>query len=183
MTRLDRRTLIAALPMAAAPAAAQENASMADALDPRIVKLFKDLEAVWASRDFARMRGFWVKDLAAPLYLPEEKKDFMTTWAEFDAYFKGNTQGTRAGLVKVAPQFAMPMGPGLQMVAFALEWTLQLVNEAKPIGGSVRGVALVEDAGPEVKLKAYIEAPLAPIMYIRELYETVAVSRGFKPVP
>lgn len=183
MSRLDRRTVMAALPMAEAPAASQENVPMADALDPRIVKLFKDLEAVWASRDFGRMRGFWVKDLAAPLYLPEEKKDFMTTWQQFDAYFKGNTQGTRAGVVKIAPQFAMPMGVGLHMVAFALEWTLQLVNEATPIGGSVRGVALVEEAGSEVKLKAYIEAPLAPILYIRELYELVAANRGFKPVP
>lgn len=152
---------------------------MASTLDPRITKLFNDLEEVWAKRDFGKMRGFWVKDLAAPLYLPEEKREFMTSWAQFDAYFKGNSQATRAGLVKIAPQFAMPMGQGLQMVAFDLEWTLHLVNDVKPIGGWVRGVALVEDAGAEVKLKAYIEAPLAPIMYMRELYEVVASARGF----
>lgn len=134
-------------------------------------------------RAFDRMRGYWPKDLAAPMYLPEERKDFITTWAEFDAYFKATAAGSRGGGVKIAPQFAMPMGPGLHMVAFALEWNTQLLADAKPIGGSVRGVALVEDVGHEVKLKAYIEAPLAPILYIRELYEMVATGRGYTPLP
>lgn len=162
---------------------AQESNPMANSLDPRVVKLFKDLEATWTTRDFARMRGFWPKDLAAPLYLPEEVKEFITTWAGFDAYFKANTEGSRGGGVKIAPQFSMPMGPGLHMVVFALEWTTQLMTDKKPIGGWVRGIALVEDAGAEVKLKAYIEAPLAPILYMRELYEVVAASRGYKPLP
>lgn len=46
---------------------------MTTSLDSRVIQLFRDLEAVWASRDFGRMRGFWVKDLTAPLYLPEDE--------------------------------------------------------------------------------------------------------------
>ena len=152
-------------------------------VDARTQKLFTDLEAVWLSRDFSKMRGFWVKALPAPMYLPEEKKDFITTWAKFDAYFEETAKGSKGGIVTYHPLIAMPTAPGQQMVAFALEWTTQLLNDTKPIGGSVRGVALMEDDGKEWKLKSYIEAPLAPIIYMRDLYELVAKDRGFKPTP
>ena len=182
--KMPRRTLIAAAATIAAtpsvPAFAQESAMPVDA---RIQKLFTDLEAVWRSRDFSKMRGFWVKGLPAPMYLPEEKKDFITTWAQFDAYFKATTTGSKGGVVTYQPVIAMPLGPNLQMVAFTLEWTTQLVSDTKPIGGSVRGVAVIEDEAGTWKLRSYIEAPLAPILYMRELYETVAKERGFKPVP
>ncbi|MDX2142409.1 MAG: hypothetical protein SFV19_03550 [Rhodospirillaceae bacterium] len=148
-----------------------------------IRKLFTDLEAVWKSHDFSKMRGFWAKRLEAPLYLPEERKDFITTWADFDAYFAGTAKASKGGLVTYQPLIAMPMSQGLQMVAFTLEWTMQLVTDAKPIGGSVRGVALVDEEMGDAKLKAYIEAPLAPILYMRDLYELVAQARGFKPIP
>jgi hypothetical protein len=148
-----------------------------------IQKLFIDLEAVWKSRDYSKMRGFWARNLDAPLYLPEEKKEFITTWAAFDAYFAANATGSKGGLVTYQPLLVMPLGPALQMVAFTLEWTTQLVNDAKPIGGSVRGVAVIDKEMGEWKLKAYIEAPLAPIIYMRDLYELVAKERGFQPIP
>lgn len=151
-------------------------------IDARMQKLFTDMEAVWASRDFKKMRGFWVKDLAAPMYLPEEKKDFITTWAGFDAYFANAAAGSRGGIVTYQPLFSMPIADKQHMVAFELEWTTHLKNEDAPIGGSVRGVAVVQDDGTEWKLKSYIEAPLAPIMYMRDLYKLVAKERGFKAV-
>ncbi|MBL8642643.1 MAG: hypothetical protein JNK21_01835 [Rhodospirillaceae bacterium] len=149
-------------------------------IDPRIAKVFAGLEGVWRTRDFKPMRGFWAKDLAAPLYLPEEKKDFITTWAGFDAYFANAGQGSRGGKVTYKPLVAMPMGEKMVMVAFEGEWTTHLKTEDAPIGGSIRGVALMEDDGTDWKFKAYIEAPLAPILYMRELYKLVAKERGFK---
>jgi len=166
-----------------AKAPKQETTPVTAPLDQRTLKLFTELEALWRSRDFKQMRRHWVKDLAAPVYLPEEKKEFITTWAQFDAYFANAANNSKNSLVTYKPLFAMPSGPGQQMVAFELEWTMQLVNEAAPIGGSVRGFALMEDDGQAWKLKAYIEAPLAPIIYMRDLYQLVAKERGFKPVP
>jgi hypothetical protein len=184
-TRLPRRDVLAASATLAAatpfPAALAQEPAMTVSTDIR--KLFTDLEAVWKSRDYSKMRGFWAKRLEAPLYLPEEKKDFITTWAAFDAYFAANAKNSKGGLVTYQPLVAMPMGHGLTMVAFTLEWTTQLVGDAKPIGGSVRGVALVEEEMGAWKLKAYIEAPLAPIIYMRDLYELVAKDRGFAPLP
>ena len=79
------------------------------------------------------------------------------------------------------PQHSTAMGQGLEMVAFELEWTTYIKGEDAPIGGSVRGIALFEYDGSAWKLKAYIEAPLAPILYMRDLYKVVAGTRGFKP--
>jgi hypothetical protein len=152
-------------------------------VDARIKDVFSHLESVWRSRQYAQMREFWVKDLPAPLYLPEERKEFITTWAEFDAYFAGNAKMMKDIIVTYQPITAVPLSATQQIVAFGLEWTTQLVNEAKPIGGSVRGIAVVEDVAGTFKLRAYIEAPLAPIMYMRELYEIVAKDRGFQPIP
>ncbi len=149
-------------------------------VDARTQKLFTELEAVWRSGDFSKMRSFWVKDLAAPLYLPEERKDFITTWADFDSYFAGTAKISKGGVqVIYVPLTAVPVSQGQQQVAFTMEWTMQLVTDNVPIGGSVRGVALMADDGKDWKLKSYIEAPLAPIVYMRELYEGLAKQRGF----
>ena len=147
-------------------------------VDPRILKLFDDLEGVWRARDFKRMRSFWGKNLPAPMYLPEEKKEFITSWEAFDNYFAATAGGSQGGVVTYKPLTAMALSPDHEMVAFELEWTTKLVGEAQAIGGSVRGFALVHDDGADWKLKAYIEAPLAPIIYMRELYGLVAKSRG-----
>ncbi len=154
---------------------------MATAINPQILQVFKDLEAIWLSRDFSKMRGHWLKALPAPLYLAEEKATFFTTWEEFDAYFKAINVGSKGGAVFYKPLHSTAMGQGQEMVAFELEWNTQINGEPVPIGGSVRGIAQFEYDGSAWKLKAYIEAPLAPIIYMRELYKGVAASRGFKP--
>ena len=152
-------------------------------VDAHIHKLFTELEVVWRSREYSKMRSFWVKSLEAPLYLPEERKDFITSWAQFDEYFVGNAKAMRDIIVTYQPLTVMPLSQSQKIVAFALEWTTQIVNETKPIGGSVRGVAVIENEAGTWKLLSYIESPLAPIMYMRELYETVAKERGFKQIP
>jgi hypothetical protein len=156
---------------------------MATAINPQILRVFAELEAMWQTRDFGRMRSFWLKGLAAPLYLAEEKKDFITSWEQFDAYFAAINSGSRGGGVVYRPLHSTAMGQGQEMVAFELEWTTQLKGEDAPIGGSVRGIALFEYDGQGWKLRAYIEAPLAPILYVRDLYKLVAASRGYKPLP
>ncbi len=155
---------------------------MATAINPQILHIFSELQGMWLSRDFSRMRSFWLKTLPAPLYLPEEKKDFIVTWEQFDAYFAAINSGSKGGGVTYKPLHSTSMGHGQEMVAFELEWTTQINGEDAPIGGSVRGIAMFEYDGQAWKLKAYIEAPLAPILYMRDLYKLVATSRGYKPL-
>jgi hypothetical protein len=152
-------------------------------VDARIQKLFSDIQATWRNQQYSNMRSFWLSTLDAPLYLPEERKEFITSWEQFDAYFAGNAKAMRGILVTIAPQFAVPLSATQQSVVFNLEWTTQMVNDPKPIGGWVRGLAVVEDEAGAYKLRSYIEAPLAPIMYMRELYEVVATQRSFTPTP
>jgi len=49
-------------------------------------------------------------------------------------------------------------------------------REDSAIGGSVRGFALFHRRR-RTELRAYIEAPLAPIIYMRELYKAVPKPR------
>jgi hypothetical protein len=184
-TGLAFLTAVALGSSAAAFAAAAEPPATAPqpAIDRGILALFAEMETVWRSREFGRMRGFWAKDLEAPLYLPEEKHEFITTWAAFDAYFANAARSSRGGKVRYKPLLAVPVGERQRMVAFELEWLTHLRNEDAPIGGSVRGVSLVEYDGSEWKLRAYVEAPLAPIVYMRELYKLFAKDRGFEALP
>ena len=156
---------------------------MAASVNPGILEVFAELEHMWQSRDFGAMRGYWLADLPAPLYLAEEKAAFFTTWAELESYFADIKSHSKGGLVKYKPLHSTPMGAGQEMVAFTLEWNVHLTGEAVPIGGNVRGIAVFAEQKGAWKLRSYIEAPLAPIIYMRELYKLVPEARGFKPVP
>ena len=103
--------------------------------------------------------------------------------AEIESYFADVKAHSKSGLVTYKPLHSTPMGPGQEMVAFTLEWNVHLNTDPTPIGGSVRGIAMFAEEKGAWKLRAYIEAPLAPIIYMRELYKLVPESRGFKALP
>lgn len=139
--------------------------------------LFSSLETIWRTKDFARMRSQWLSNLEAPLYLAEEHRSFITTWPGFDDYFRKTAEVIREITARYRVVAVLPAAAGQNLVAFELDWSAAIDPEP-PVAGSVRGVAFVELEHDEWKLRAYVEAPLAPIVYMGELYQLVARTRG-----
>lgn len=125
------------------------------------------------------MRSLWLDDLAAPLYLAEEHREFITTWDAVDAYFRTTSAAIRAITTAYRVVTVLPAAPGQNMIAFELDWSAAIDPEP-PLAGSVRGFALVEREAGTWKLRAYVEAPLAPIVYMNDLYRLVARARGIE---
>lgn len=149
----------------------------AEKVDPEISAVFSTLEQIWRAKDFARMRGLWLTDLASPLYIAEENPTIIASWDAFDAYFAQ----TSAALRQISSTYRIvavqPGTGGQQLVAFELDWTAAIGPVNPPVAGWVRGQAVLEQEGSAWKLRSYIEAPLAPIVYMGELYKLVACTR------
>lgn len=181
-----RSALVAllAFPVTAPIAAAEvdckavHSTKAAEKIDPEISAVFSTLEQIWRAKDFALMRGLWLTNLAAPLYIAEENPMIIASWDAFDAYF---TQ-TSAALRQISSTYRIvAVQPGTkdqQLVAFELDWTAAIGPVNPPVAGWVRGQAVLEREGTAWKLRSYIEAPLAPIVYMGELYKLVACTRG-----
>lgn len=152
--------------------------AVAKNVDPAITAVFSTLESVWRTKAFTRMRGLWLTNLGAPLYVAEENPTIVTSWDAFDAYFAQ----TSAALREISSAYrivaVLPGAPGQQIVAFELDWSAAIGPSDPPVAGSVRGQAILEREADEWKLRSYVEAPLAPIVYIGELYKFVACTRS-----
>lgn len=150
---------------------------VAQNVEPAIAAFFTTLEGVWRTKDFSRMRKLWLTDLPAPLYVAEENPTIVTSWEAFDAYFVQTSSALRQISSSYRIVAVLPGAPGQQIVAFELDWSAAIGPVDPPVAGSVRGQALLEREGNAWKLRSYVEAPLAPIVYIGELYKFVACSR------
>jgi hypothetical protein len=139
---------------------------------------FDALEAIWRSGELARIRTLWLEDLAAPLYLAEERKGFITGWTELEQYFAA----TAASLKDIRTQYdivsVQDAGDDACVAAFEMRWSVAYRSDGSRIAGEVRGLALLKCERGAWRFRAYVEAPLAPIVYLRELYELAARSRA-----
>lgn len=142
-------------------------------IDPGIAELFAELEKGYSEFDFAAVRTLWSPALRAPLYLAEEQTDFCTSWSALEAYWQSLPRTLSRLRAQFRPRVQVPLSPTQSWVGFDLTWLAQS-GEAPAIAGHVRGVALCALEDGRWRVQAWIEAPLAPIMYVRELYRLFA---------
>jgi len=145
-------------------------------VETSIHDLFHRLEAAFNARSVPELRALWPDDLVAPFYLAEERVGFIRDWATLQSYW-ADLQGLedlRAGwqVTDIAP-----LGPDTWIVGFDLWWMLKPPG-ASATAGEVRGIGICTARGDGHALVAYVEAPLAPIVYMRELYARAATARA-----
>jgi hypothetical protein len=63
------------------------------------------------------------------------------------------------------------MPEGLVLATWRMEWRVHIHGCDKPTGGETRVAALLRHTQSGLRFAAYVEAPLAPILYLRRLYE------------
>lgn len=150
-----------------------------DAATREAVKaLLKTVETHWRSLELDRLEALWDKS-GAPLYIAEEASAIHTSFEAIRQYW----DFTRSTIVKMGlelgPPDIVPLAPDLVTAVYTLHWECLMKGQKAPVGGDNRACAVLRRVEGKWLFTQYIEAPLAPIVYMRQLYErSVGASFG-----
>ncbi len=143
----------------------------------RIERLLAAMSAAWRNGDFAFLQELW-RLTPDPLYLAEEAPDFARSAAALDDYWAR----TAAGLADVRGDYRLlsvsALLPPLYAATFVNEWAAREKPGEEMVAGTCRGMMIVDASGETLVPRVYVEAPMAPLLYMRELYKLVARTRG-----
>jgi hypothetical protein len=140
---------------------------------PELGALFAALERYYSAKDFAAVRGLWLPQLETPFYIAEEHGEVMSSWEQIERYWRVTSESLAHLRAHFEPRGAVPLSPTQQLVGFDLTW-LARVGSTAPVAGTLRAIAICELTAAGWRIRAWVEAPLAPIVYMRALYEGVA---------
>ncbi|MEE4454194.1 hypothetical protein [Novosphingobium resinovorum] len=157
---------------------------MPDPVEPAGEPLFARVEALlermsqaWREGDFAFLRALW-DETDHPVYLAEEADGFARGAEALGAYFAA----TEAMLPEVRGEYRLeavtPLGGDLHIASFVNEWAAREAAGEPMVAGICRGIMVLEARGARLIPRAYIEAPKAPLLYMRDLYRMAARERG-----
>ena len=136
-------------------------------------------ERAWAASDFAALKALWDSS-TPPLYLAEESREVCATWPQLDDYWAATNSAARAVSMRISDVVYRPLTSDLISTFYQMHWNFQTPDTQAPVGGDVRVYALFRRTAQGWRFTQYIEAPIAPIVYIRKLYEQ-QVDPGFPP--
>jgi hypothetical protein len=142
-----------------------------------VTQLLAAKEKAWARRDFAALKALWDTS-TDPVYLPEEARRPCLTWSDLEQYWQLTERASRAVSVRLSDVHYRALSTDLIAALYAMHWNFQTRDEQLPVGGDVRVYAVFRRTPQGWRFAQYIEAPLAPIVYMRTLYEK-HVDAGF----
>jgi hypothetical protein len=148
-----------------------------EAVRERMAALLTRMSQAWREGDFAFLSGLW-DGVDDPVYLAEEEPGFARSHAELASYW----ERTSAGLADVRGDYRLEsltvlIAP-LYLATFTNEWAAREKPGEAMVAGTCRAVMIVEAREDRLVPRGYIEAPRAPLIYMRELYKLVATTRG-----
>ncbi len=147
-----------------------------------ILDLLAELEQGWRDLDFARIRRLW-DPAHDPIYFAEEAAQPRLDWEQLQAYWDFTGRAIeKMGMNIVDDPVLRELAPGLVTAIYRMHWDALVRGESRPMGGDNRVCATFRRTPAGWKFAQYVEAPLAPIAYIRELYEKAATP-GFAARP
>ena len=140
--------------------------------------LTRDIEGVleqlterWNRMDFSAIRELWDPDESEPYYLPEESEELLASWDAIETYW-ANTKATISRLsMRIWDVKAKLLAPNLAVAVYRMHWNGAVTGYPAPLGGDNRVTAIFRRCGDTWRFCHYIEAPLAPMLYLRRLYE------------
>jgi hypothetical protein len=139
-----------------------------------IAATLQDLQRAWNALDFALLRGLWDPS-REPIYFAEEAPQPRLDWQSLQAYWDLTARTiARMGMRFTSDVEMRELAPGLVSVVYAMHWDALVVGQSKAIGGENRVCATLRRTKAGWKFVQYVEAPLAPITYVKWLYERSA---------
>ncbi|HBO12713.1 MAG TPA: hypothetical protein DD491_08010 [Halieaceae bacterium] len=143
---------------------------------PDMDAFFEAYADAWASNDPVAIGAHWDPE-RAPLYQAEEKDEPFTSWAALDDYWAANAEFHDSVRLQFSDPRVQPLADGLCQVLVQMRWDIRFTSGAsRAMGGSNRVLATLVKRQDGWRLCGWVEAPLAPITYLRRLYEQSAAS-------
>ena len=143
-----------------------------------IIALLAQLERAWCALDFAAVRALWDTE-RDPIYYAEEADGPLLRWPQLEEYWRITGSAIEhMGMRIVGEPQLRELSPGLVSVMYEMHWDAALRGQQRPIGGDNRVCATLRRKREGWRFAQYVEAPLAPITYVRRLYER-SVTPGF----
>lgn len=124
----------------------------------------------WHVQNYAGLKSLWDPDEKEPWYQPEETEELLVGWPAIEGYWANNLKVMSKITVSYGKARAKLIAPDLAVAVFDLRWDAALIGRA-PLGGDNRTTAIFRKKKDGWRFCHYVEAPLAPIMYMRKLYE------------
>jgi hypothetical protein len=151
-------------PSAAGAVDASERAKIAAALDAYARN--------FATLDAGKLAAHWDERDPAPVYIAEEVDQVFADWPAIKAYWAGNAAYIAKIEVELSDYVIKPLHDDEALVAASMRWTLAPKSASqKPMSGENRLIALMRKVDSEWRLAAWVEAPLAPLAYMRRELE------------
>lgn len=140
--------------------------------------LTREIEAVleqlarrWNRMELSAIRELWHPDETQPFYLPEESEELLDSWEAIEAYW-ANTKATISRLsMRTWDVQAKLLAPDLAVAVYRMHWNGDVTGYPAPLGGDNRVTAAFRRHAETWRFCHYVEAPLAPMLYLRRLYE------------
>jgi hypothetical protein len=143
-----------------------------------IETVLEQLTQRWNRMDFSAIRELWDPEESEPYYLPEESQQLLASWDAIEAYW-ANTKATISRLsMRIWDVQAKLLAPDLAVAVYRMHWNGEVTGYPAPLGGDNRVTAIFRRSGETWRFCHYIEAPLAPLLYLKRLYE-LDVDRDF----
>ncbi len=141
-------------------------------------ELKTDIEALlaqlierWNGMRLPDIRELWDSDEQRPFYLPEEAEAPLTSWEDIQAYWQHTSDSISRLSMRIWDLHVKPIGPDLAVALYRMHWNADVAGFPKPLGGDNRVTAIFRHTDAGWRFCHYVEAPLAPITYMRQLYE------------
>lgn len=143
-----------------------------------IRRVLADLELAWRTLDFVTLRSLW-DESREPVYFAEEAPEPLLDWAALQAYWNLTRASIEAmGMRITSVHGVRELAPDLVSVVYSMHWDARVRGAATPLGGDNRVCATLRRTSEGWRFVQYVESPLAPIVYMKRLYEQ-SVTPGF----
>lgn len=139
--------------------------------------MIRELERHWATLDFKAIRALWDQTMP-PLYLAEEAAGPCRSWEELEKYWAATSGIAKRNLVTIRDIRHHTISDDVVSTFYDMHWDIEMPG-GKLIGGDNRVCVTWKRTPAGWRIAQYIEAPLAPVLYMQTLY-ALNVTQGFR---
>lgn len=127
----------------------------------------------WSNRNKKEILALWDYEDPAAFYLPAECEHALVSMEAIEKYVVAIC--TQFGTVRHRPEAVITkqLSCDIGLAFYVLNWAL--VDSHGPFGGQYRVTAVWRRRQDKWKLTEYAEAPLAPLVELKEYYQHVAM--------
>ncbi len=132
------------------------------------------LSEAWTARDAIALAALWDPLEPQPLYMAEEVDQPLTSLAAIRDYWSRTLSAVGFIRMEVRNVQVRALAADLGSASYDMRWSGSFAGFDRPIGGATRVSAILRLRPEGWRFIQYVEAPLAPIVYMRHLYGMAA---------